>query len=97
MTSKPFSIKRGVRQRDPISLKLFAAAIHEIFKKTITEELRIRIDGKIQNNLLFSDNVAILSTLTLDLTLQLNEKNKESTKSRDENSQGKNKVYDISE
>ena len=60
MQSELFQINRGVRQGDPISPKLFTAAIEEIFK---TAELShgIDIDGETLTDLRFADDVALLT------------------------------------
>jgi len=77
MTSTPFNIKRGVRQGDPISPKLFTAALQEIFKKADLNGLGINIDGEELNDLRFADDATLISTSKQDLTSQLNKINNE--------------------
>ncbi|GFR93878.1 endonuclease-reverse transcriptase [Elysia marginata] len=63
LRSEPFPINRGVRQGDPISPKLFIAAIEEILKKSELSN-GINIDGEILTNLRFADDVALLTEST---------------------------------
>ena len=61
--SEPIAIGRGVRQGDPISLKLFTAVIEEIFKKADLDK-GINIDGERLQNLRFADDVALVTKTT---------------------------------
>ncbi|GFS08192.1 endonuclease-reverse transcriptase [Elysia marginata] len=79
LISEPFP-NRGVRQGDPMSLKLFTAAIEETFKKKSELSNGINIDGEILTNLRFADDVALLTESTPLMEEQLNTlniKNKE--------------------
>ena len=54
--SKEVKIKRGVRQGDTISPKLFTAALEEVFKKSHLEEKGMDIDGEKLTDLRFADD-----------------------------------------
>ena len=71
LVSEEFKIKRGVRQADPISPKLFTAAIEEIFKKANLNH-GIKIDGETLTNLRFADDVALMTEDTTQMEEQLN-------------------------
>ena len=71
MESEPFPIKRGVRQGDPISPKLFTSAIEEIFKKAELSS-GIEIDGETLTDLRFADDVALLTKTPQQMESQMN-------------------------
>jgi hypothetical protein len=54
-------IKRGVRQGDTISPKLFTLALENIFKTLSWEHKGIKIDGIYLNHLRFADDIVIIS------------------------------------
>ncbi|GFS27499.1 endonuclease-reverse transcriptase [Elysia marginata] len=90
MESELFSIKRGVRQGDPISPKLFKAAIEMIFRKA---ELKhgLNVDGKTLTNPRFADDVALVTEDTKNMEEQLNNLNKISLESGLKMHKGKTK------
>ena len=77
--SEKFVIERGVRQGDPISPKLFTAAIEEIFK-TASLSKGILIDGEHLKDLRFADDVALCTENEQQMEVNLNIINKESKK-----------------
>ncbi|XP_030025374.2 uncharacterized protein LOC115443910 [Manduca sexta] len=54
-----FQIKRGVRQGDPLSPKLFSAVLETIFRKLIWDQYGLRIDGQKLNHLRFADDIVL--------------------------------------
>ncbi|XP_072051533.1 uncharacterized protein [Amphiura filiformis] len=78
--SNHIHIKRGVRQGDTISPKIFTAAMEEIFKKLDLEKQGINIDGEWLTDLRFADDVALTTTSVKDMEIQLNGLNSESKK-----------------
>ncbi|GFN93010.1 endonuclease-reverse transcriptase [Plakobranchus ocellatus] len=71
LESEPFPIHRGVRQGDPISPKLFTAAIEMIFRKADLEH-GLNIDGETLTNLRFADDVALVTEKVENMEEQLN-------------------------
>ena len=71
MESEPFPIKRGVRQGDPISPKLFTASIEDIFRKAELTD-GIDIDGETLTDLRFADDVALLTKTPQQMESQMN-------------------------
>ena len=84
--SDSFNINRGVRQGDPISPKLFTAAIEEIFKTVYIDNDKdekkygINIEGEYLTDLRFADDVALCTETEEDMESQLNKLNTESNK-----------------
>ena len=75
--SEKFQIKRVVRQGDPISPKLFSAAIETIFQ-TVDLDKGLNIDGETLTNLRFADDVALTTNNMTEMEEQLNRLNKNS-------------------
>ena len=81
LVSEKFQIKRGVRQGDPISPKIFSAAIETIFQ-TVDLDKGLNIDGETLTNLRFADDVALTTNNMTEMEEQLNRLNKNSKKYR---------------
>ena len=77
LVSEKFQIKRGVRQGDPISPKLFSAAIETIFQ-TVDLDKGLNIDGETLTNLQFADDVALKTNNMTEMEEQLHRLNKNS-------------------
>ena len=69
--SEEIPILRGVRQGDPISPKLFAATVQEVFKNAQLEEKGINRGGEKLSNLRFNDDVALTTEDVRDVEHQL--------------------------
>ena len=90
LVSEKFQIKRGVRQGDPISPKLFSAAIETIFQ-TADLDKGLNIDGETLTNLRFADDVALTTNNITEMEEQLNRLNKNSKNIRLKTHKGKTK------
>ena len=55
--SEKIRIKRGVRQGDTISPKLFTATLESIFRRLNWENKGVKIDGEFLSNLRFADDI----------------------------------------
>ncbi|GFS02011.1 endonuclease-reverse transcriptase [Elysia marginata] len=75
MESEPFPIKRGVRQGDQISPKLFTTAIEDCIKKSELTD-GIDIDGETLTDLRFADDVALFTKTPKQIGSQMNTLNK---------------------
>ncbi|KAH7712851.1 hypothetical protein AAVH_19800 [Aphelenchoides avenae] len=80
---KPITIpiRRGVRQGDTISPKLFTAALEMIFRDLRWEERRsagINIDGKRLTHLRFADDIVLVGSSRADVQKRLEELNERS-------------------
>lgn len=73
-------IKRGVRQGDPVSPKLFTAVLEEVFRQLDWERYGLRINGENLSHLRFADDLIILSHSAEELQIMLQELDKESSK-----------------
>lgn len=73
-----FSIKKGVRQGDPLSPKLFSATLEHVFRKLEWSNYGIRINGEMLNHLRFADDLIIISDNPDQLQTMLNQLVKES-------------------
>ena len=55
--SEKIRIKRGVRQGDTISAKLFTATLESIFRRLNWENKGVKIDGELLSNFRFADDI----------------------------------------
>ncbi|GFO26778.1 endonuclease-reverse transcriptase [Plakobranchus ocellatus] len=90
MESEPVPIHRGVRQGDPLSSKLFTAAIEIIFRKADLEH-GLNVDGETLTNLRFADDVALVTEKVENMEEQLNVLNNISLESGFKMHKGKTK------
>lgn len=72
-STNKIQIRRGVRQGDTISPKLFTLAMEDIFKTLQWENKGIRIDGNYLNHLRFADDIVIISSNLKELKGMLEE------------------------
>ena len=72
------NIKRGVRQGDTISPKLFTACLEQVFCNIDWKDKGINVDGKNLHHLKFADDIIIISKNLEDAESMLQDLNKES-------------------
>ena len=73
--TKPIQLRRGVRQGDVISPKLFTAALEDVFKTLDWSLQGINVNGEYISHLRFADDVVIMATSLEDLNAMLNSLN----------------------
>ena len=78
--SEPFPIKKGVRQGDTSSPKLFTACLEKVFRNLHWNKKGIRIDGEFLNHLRFADDIVIFANSPEQLQQMLKEMNEASLK-----------------
>ena len=76
--SEKIRIKRGVRQDDTISPKLFTATLESIFRRLYWENKGVKIDGYFLSNLLCADDIIIYTETPQELPQMLQELSDES-------------------
>ena len=76
--SEKIRIKRGVRQGDTISHKLFTATLESIFKRLNWENKGVKIEGVFLSNLRFADDIFICTETPQELQQMLQELSDES-------------------
>ena len=78
--SDKIRIKRGVRQGDTISHKLFTATLESIFRRLNWENKGVTIDGEFISNLRFADDILLCTETSQKLQQMLQELSDESTR-----------------
>lgn len=58
-----FPVKRGVRQGDPLSPKIFICVLEEVFKKLDWTDLGINVNGKKLSHLRFADDIVLMAKI----------------------------------
>ena len=76
--SEKIRIKRGVRQGDTISPKLFTATLESTFKRLNWENEGVKIDGEFLSNLSFADDIFLCTETPQELQQMLQELSDES-------------------
>ena len=76
--SENIRIKRGVRQGDTISHKLFTATLESIIRRLTWENKGVKIDGEFLSNLRFADDIFLCTETPQELKQMLQELSDES-------------------
>ena len=76
--SEKIRIKRGVRQGDTISPKLFTATLESVFRRLNWENKGVKIDGEFLSNLRFADDIFLCTETPQELQHMLHELSDES-------------------
>lgn len=71
-TGPSFPVKRGVRQGDPLSPKIFIAVLESIIRKLDWKNRGLYIQGKYLSHLRFADDLVLLSESSSQLQYMLN-------------------------
>lgn len=71
--TEKFNIRKGVRQGDTISPKLFTAALEEVFKRLEWQERGININGTFLSHLRFADDIVVFANTPEELQKCLQE------------------------
>ena len=77
--SEKIGIKRGVRQGDTISPKLFTATLESIFRRLNSENKGVKIDGEFLSNLRFADDLFLCREIPQEVQQMLQELSVESS------------------
>lgn len=75
-----FPVRKGVRQGDPLSPKIFSAVLEMVFRKINWEKQGIKINGEYLSHLRFADDIAIFAEESTQLQKMVNELARESKK-----------------
>lgn len=75
-----FKIKRGVKQGDPLSPKLFSAVLEKVFRNLDWEHIGLNINGKRLNHLRFADDIILLTDDCVSLQTMVQQLTEESEK-----------------
>lgn len=75
-----FHVRRGVRQGDPLSPKLFSAVLENIFRKLDWTNLGLNIDGKKLSHLRFADDIVLFEENPNNLETMIQTLSNESTR-----------------
>ena len=78
--SEKIRFKRGVRQGDTISPKLFAATLESIHRRLNWENKGVKIDGEFLSNLRFADDICLCTETPQELQQMLQELSDESSR-----------------
>ena len=76
--SEKVRTKRGVRQGDTISPKLFTATLESVFRRLNRENKGVKIDGEFLSNLRFADDIFLCTETPQELQQMLQELSDES-------------------
>ena len=76
--SPKFPIKRGVRQGDTISPKLFNAGLEEVFKRLKWDTVGLKVNGENINHFRFADDIVLISNNAIELQEMISQLNLES-------------------
>ena len=79
-TTEAFKILKGVRQGDPISPKLFTAAMEDVFRNLDWQGMGVVVDGEHLTHLRFADDILLLSHEPQELQKMIRELSEESNK-----------------
>ena len=71
--SEKIRIKRGVRERDTISPKLFTATLESIFRRLNGENKGVKIDEEFLSNLRVGDDIFLCTDIPQELQQMLQE------------------------
>ncbi len=74
-----FSIKKGVRQGDPLSSNLFNSSLEEIFLYPEWEGRGLNVNGRHLTNLRFPEDIALFSESIEELAIMMAELAAQST------------------
>ena len=55
-------VKRGVRQDDTISPKLFSAALENVMRQLEWDDIGVKIDGRQLHHLRFADDIVLITS-----------------------------------
>jgi hypothetical protein len=69
----PVATKRGIRQGDTLSPKLFILVLEDVFKNIHWEERGLNVAGRRLSNLRFADDIVLFSDTPEDLETMMQE------------------------